>query len=192
MHTGRAATIWTRSTEAIDDELDLQVTASNFTGAESPTGLGLTLAVAVTAPRSVGRVTLRSRDPRVPPVIDYNLLADPSDRRRMVQGLKLARRIAQTAPLAALIDHETSPGAGIAGDAALEAAIESRLDTYHHGCCTVPMGGDGDPAAVVDPTGAVRGVAKLSVIDASIFPEIPSTPTNLTTIMVAERLAAIG
>jgi choline dehydrogenase len=27
------------------------------------------------------------------------------------------------------------------------------------------------------------------VIDASIFPEIPSTPTNLTTIMVAERIA---
>jgi choline dehydrogenase len=58
------------------------------------------------------------------------------------------------------------------------------------GCRTIPMGGDRDPDAVVDPTGAVRGVAKLSVIDASIFPEIPSTPINLTAIMVAERLAA--
>jgi choline dehydrogenase len=192
MHPARAATIWTRSTEAICDELDLQVTASNFSGPESPTGRGLTLAVAVTAPRSVGHVTLRSRDPRFPPLIDYDLLADASDRRRMVQGLKLARRIAQTPPLAALIDHEIIPGAEIASDVTLEAAIESQLDTYHHGCCTVPMGGDRDAGAVVDPTGAVRGVAKLSVIDASIFPEIPSTPINLTTIMLAERLAAVA
>jgi choline dehydrogenase len=192
MHPARAATIWTRSTEATDDELDLQVTASNFSGPESPTGLGLTLAVAVTAPRSAGRVTLRSRDPRVPPFIDYNLLADPSDRRRMLQGLKLARHIAEIPPLAALIDREMSPGDEITSDAALEAAIEHQLDTYHHGCCTVPMGGVLDPGAVVDPTGAVRGVTKLSVIDASIFPEIPSTPINLTTIMLAERLATLA
>ncbi|WP_198029462.1 GMC oxidoreductase [Bradyrhizobium sp. WSM3983] len=146
----------------------------------------------MTAPGSVGRVALRSRDPLVPPIIDYNLLSDPSDRRRMIQGLKLARRVAQTPPLAALIDHEMIPGAGIAGDDALAAAIERQLDTFHHGCCTAPMGGDRDPAAVVDPAGAVRGVANLSVIDASILPEIPSTPINLTVIMLAERLAAAG
>lgn len=192
MHPARAATIWTRSAEAIDDGLDLQVTASNFSGAESPTGRGLTLAVAVTVPGSVGRIALRSRDPLAPPIIDYNLLSDPSDRRRMIQGLKLARRVAQTPPLAALIDHEMIPGAGIAGDDALAATIERQLDTFHHGCCTAPMGGDRDPAAVVDPTGAVRGVANLSVIDASILPEIPSTPINLTVIMLAERLTAAG
>ena len=38
--------------------------------------------------------------------------------------------------------------------------------------------------------GRVRGVQGLRVVDASVFPEIPSTPTNLTTIMLAERIAA--
>jgi choline dehydrogenase len=52
------------------------------------------------------------------------------------------------------------------------------------------MGGNDDPDAVVDAGGAVRGVAALHVVDASIFPEIPSTPTNLTTLMLAERIAA--
>jgi choline dehydrogenase len=42
----------------------------------------------------------------------------------------------------------------------------------------------------VDGTGRVRHVEGLRVVDASIFPEIPSTPTNLTTIMLAERIAA--
>ncbi len=55
---------------------------------------------------------------------------------------------------------------------------------------TVPMGGEDDPSAVVDAAGRVRHVQGLRVIDASIFPEIPSEPTNLTTIMLGEHIAA--
>ena len=50
------------------------------------------------------------------------------------------------------------------------------------------MGGPEDPWAVVDAVGAVNGLAGLRVVDASILPEIPSCATNLTTIMVAERV----
>jgi choline dehydrogenase len=52
------------------------------------------------------------------------------------------------------------------------------------------MGADTDPTAVVDNCGKVRGVEALRVVDASILPDIPSVPTNVTTIMVAERIAA--
>jgi choline dehydrogenase len=51
------------------------------------------------------------------------------------------------------------------------------------------MGADGDPTAVVDPSGAVRGVEGLRVIDASIMPDIVSAPTNVTTIMMAELIS---
>jgi choline dehydrogenase len=50
------------------------------------------------------------------------------------------------------------------------------------------MGGDSDQWAVVDGTGAVRGVGNLRVIDASILPAVPSVPTNLTVIMAAEHI----
>jgi len=50
------------------------------------------------------------------------------------------------------------------------------------------MGGDHDEWAVVDGTGAVRGLRNLRVIDASILPGVPSVPTNLTVIMVAEHI----
>jgi choline dehydrogenase len=43
---------------------------------------------------------------------------------------------------------------------------------------------------VVDAWGKVRGVEALRVVDASILPDIPSVATNVTTIMVAERIAA--
>ena len=50
------------------------------------------------------------------------------------------------------------------------------------------MGGAADRWAVVDEVGAVKGLAGLRVVDASIIPEVPSAATNLTTIMVAERI----
>ncbi len=53
---------------------------------------------------------------------------------------------------------------------------------------TVPTGGSGDPWAVVDSVGAVKGVSGLRVADASIIPQVPSATTNVTVIMLAERI----
>ena len=77
--------------------------------------------------------------------------------------------------------------ASVKDDALLEV-ITANLATYGHPTSTAPMGGANDPWAVVDPLGAVRGLSNLRVIDASIIPRVPSTVTNVTTIMVAERI----
>ena len=82
---------------------------------------------------------------------------------------------------------EILPGDAVDDDT-LPEAIASNLAVYGHPTSTVPMGGPTDPWAVVDAVGAVKGVAGLRVVDASIIPEVPSTVTNLTTIMVAERI----
>ena len=66
--------------------------------------------------------------------------------------------------------------------------IASNLAAYFHPTSTVPMGGSGDPWAVVDAVGAVKGLTGLRVVDASIIPEVPSVATNLTTIMIAEHI----
>ena len=51
------------------------------------------------------------------------------------------------------------------------------------------MGPASDPQAVVDSECRVRGVADLRVVDASIMPTIPRANTNLTCIMIGERVA---
>ena len=51
------------------------------------------------------------------------------------------------------------------------------------------MGPDGDPGAVVDQRCRVRGVEGLRVVDASIMPNISRANTNLTCIMIGERVA---
>src|SRR5690606_34201731 len=111
------------------------------------------------------------------------------DRRLMVEGIQMIRRIASQGPLSKIIAQELLPGPAIQDVAALEAALPTALDIYHHPSSTAPMGGDRDPHAVVDYQGRVRGVTNLRVADASSFPDVPSIATNPTVIMLAERVS---
>ncbi|HFF8978122.1 GMC oxidoreductase [Serratia marcescens] len=182
------AKLWTHSSQAEPGELDLHITATHlFPHDQSPTGVGFVLAVALTRPQSTGRVWLESRDPAAAPHIDLNFLAQESDRVRLLEGVKLARKIGQTAPLSTLVHSELAPAAD--SDEAILASMVATLDTYHHPTSSAPMGNAGEPKAVVDLQGRVHGVYGLRVVDASIFPDVPSVATNVTTIATAEHIA---
>ncbi len=109
---------------------------------------------------------------------------------RLVEAVQLSRKIGRTAPFSDVIDHEMAPGSAVDDGEALRPNIVATVDAYLHPTSTVPLGADSDPTAVVNAWGKVRGVEALRVVDASILPDIPSVPTNVTTIMVAERIAA--
>ena len=127
------------------------------------------LAVALTRPLSVGSLKLASRQAGDAPVIDLNFLGEAQDRARLLEGIRLARRIGCTAPLSGLIHSELNPGSGAESDERILASARSTLDTYHHPTSTAPMGVISDPHAVVDLEGRVHGVSGLRVVDASIF-----------------------
>jgi choline dehydrogenase len=184
------AIIWTRSSEAASDELDLHISGTHiFDPAQSPTGGAIVLACSVTQPKSKGTIRLASRDPRAMPLIRFNFFQERSDLRRMIEAVKLSRKIGLTAPFSDLVASEIFPGKDVEDDAALEKAIVAQVDGYSHPTSSVPMGGPNDPGAVVDGRGKLRGVESLHVVDASIMPDIVSAPTNVTTIMMAEAIA---
>lgn len=74
-------------------------------------------------------------------------------------------------------------------DEALEAFVRKAAIGVWHASCSCRMGADGDPIAVTDPQGRVRGIDGLRVVDASIFPLVPCANTNFPTLMTAEKIA---
>lgn len=188
MHPGAGAIVWTASSQAEPDDLDLHISATHFFDPNlSPTGGAIVLAVAVTQPEATGTVRLASRDPRAAPVITYNLLSTERDMERMLEGVMLSRRIGRDPAFAAIAHDEMTPGPRVTTDEEIRQAIFEQVDIYDHPTSTVAMGPKG--SGVVDAFGHVHGMRGLMVVDASIMPCVPSAPTNLTTIMMAEHIA---
>jgi hypothetical protein len=64
-------------------------------------------------------------DPFAPPIIQTNYLVEEIDRRVVVAGMKLARRLLQSAPLAPYYAYEDFPGPKVQSDDEFLAAPRS-------------------------------------------------------------------
>ena len=71
----------------------------------------------------------------------------------------------------------------------LEEWIRTGVQGDWHACGTCRMGRPDDKAAVVNSRGKVYGVEGLWVVDASVMPSVPCATTNLSTMMIAEKMA---
>jgi choline dehydrogenase len=147
-------------------------------------------------PLSRGRLTLRSSNPADQPNIELNFLADSEDIRRMIDGLRLAWRVVHHPAVAAgwqgpIVGEpeQVLDQANVASDSALMDFIRNNCNTLFHPVGMVKMGPPNDSMAVVDQYCRVRGVEGLRVVDASVMPNIVRANTNLTCIMIGERVA---
>ncbi|HVM78723.1 MAG TPA: choline dehydrogenase [Stellaceae bacterium] len=148
---------------------------------------GMTASICQLRPESRGWVRIKSADASMAPEIRLNYLATDGDKRTMVEGLKLLRRIMAAPALKPYVASESDPGSGVADDAGLLGFIRARGTTIFHPTTSCRMGID--QAAVVDPELRVNGVGKLRVVDASIMPTVVSGNTNAATIMIGEKAA---
>ncbi len=144
-----------------------------------------TMSVCQLRPESRGAIRLRDGDPQSYPEIHPNYLATETDRRTILDGVKIARDIARHQPLVGKLAGEHQPGDAVQDDDALLEWIRNTATTIYHPTGTCRMGAD--DRAVVDAQLRVHGVEGLRVADCSIMPEIVSGNTNAPAIMIGEK-----
>jgi choline dehydrogenase len=140
-------------------------------------------------PISRGRVTLKSIKPSDNPNILMDFCQSGEDIKRHRDGLRKACKLVSSSSFDGLRGEVLESEALFGSDETLDTFIRNRVQTAHHPCGTAKMGSPTDPYAVVDSGCAVIGTESLYVADASIIPEPVRANTNLTCIMIGERLA---
>jgi len=95
----------------------------------------------------------------------------------------------QQSSLARFRGDEIQPGMNIDTDEAIDQWVIENVESAYHPSCSVKLGGDDDPMAVLDSECKVRGTKNLRVVDSSIFPTITNGNLNAPSMMVAERAA---
>jgi choline dehydrogenase len=182
-----------RSGGRLDGPPDLHVVPTHIAGVAgaSEKGTAISINVVVSRPEddSRGRLTLASRDPRMPLKIEFGLLRNPKDLEKLADCVELARRIAATKPFSDYFNEEISPGPKVKSREEIKSFLREQVQTYLHMTASAPMGLGDDPRAVVDENGKVRRLDGLYVGDASIMPDTPSVAINPTTILIAEIVA---
>ena len=142
-------------------------------------------------PESRGHLAIKSANPEEHPAIHPNYLAAELDRRTMVEGMKLARRVGRTAALKPYIAEELLPKPEFVTDEQLLQDIRERGTTIFHPVGTCKMAPESDAMGVVDDRLRVRGLEGLRVVDCSIMPTVVSGNTNAPAIMIGEKASDI-
>ncbi len=180
--------LWTRADrEATAPDLQCHLAPAYFSdnGFEESDEHAYTMGPVLIAPKSRGRLWLRSADPAAKPAMLGNHLTEQADVDAIVHGVKLSRELAATEPLASATGREIYPGAAVQTDEEIIADARERVQLLYHPVGTCRMGTGDD--AVVDSELRVRGVHGLRVIDASVMPTITRGNTNAPTYMIAEK-----
>ncbi|NOD30417.1 GMC family oxidoreductase [Ruegeria atlantica] len=146
-----------------------------------------TMSVCQLRPESRGELHLNGPDPSQHVKIIPNYLSTETDCRTIVDGVNIARRIAQHNPLASKISEEFRPTSQLSTDdyeGTLDWVRSNSVSIYHPtGTCAMGT----NETAVVDPALKVHGIGNLRVADCSIMPEIVSGNTNAPAIMIGEK-----
>jgi choline dehydrogenase len=170
---------------------DVKISVAPFSSDKLQDGLhpwsGFGLTVYQLRPESRGEIRLKSSNPADPPAMLPNYLGTETDRRAIVDGLKIGRRILATSPMRHYVSEEYQPGASVTTDEQLLLHARNTGNTVFHPTSTCKMGVDA--MAVVDPELRVYGIEGLRVVDASIMPTVISGNTNAATIMIGEKAA---
>ena len=148
---------------------------------------GVTLNSCLLNPQARGSVRLKSNNPDDAPLVNSNYLGHEEDIIHEIAGLKFAREVLASSPMAKHIKGEIFPGTWCVSDEDLLIHCKRTVKTNYHPCGTCRIGTEDDPMAVLTPELKVKGVDGLRVFDVSMMPNIISGNTNAPAMAVADR-----
>ncbi|KAL1937337.1 hypothetical protein VTO73DRAFT_13850 [Trametes versicolor] len=141
----------------------------SLTGAPVDGSNTVGIQAALQHPFSQGRIYIASDDPFTPPVIDPQYLSHNADTVLLREGLKLARKIGNTAPLSSSVGDEVTPGSAVQSDDDWDKWLANAIGTEYHPSCSCAMLPQAQ-GGVVDADLKVYGLANVRIADASVFP----------------------
>ena len=175
---------------------DLKVSMQSYAtervnrGGDRMVPLGIRMSGGIQLAAGSGELRLTFTDPSVQPALDYRYLEDAFDRKRLRDMVRLCVRLGEHESFRDIIAERLEPSdEDLASDDALDAWLMREVTTSQHISCTCKMGPSSDPMAVVDQYGRVHGLTGLRVVDASIMPDCIRANTNVTTMMIGERVS---
>jgi choline dehydrogenase len=141
-----------------------------------------------------GEVTLRSRDPRDAPQVNFHYFEEGSagseqDLDSVVDGILFARKLSEPLRQQGMIAEEVLPGPGCDSQEKLREFVRSHA-WGHHASCTCAIG-PRDKLGVLDSNFKVHGTRGLRVVDASVFPRIPGFFIASAVYMIGEKAAEV-
>ena len=186
------------TSEGSDLRNDMQVLMQSFAteridrGGDRMEPLGIRMIGILDLETSSGELRLTSAYPNDQPFLDYRYFQDENgfDIKRVREVVRTCVKLGEHSSFKDIIQERVEPtDEELATDDALDVYIKREVTTAQHISCTCKMGPDSDPMAVVDQYGRVKGIEGLRIADASIMPNCVRANTNVTTMMIGERIA---
>ena len=181
---------WHSNEEIRNHDLQMTFTPASYKeGVQSTldTEPGFTVTAWQQRPESLGWIKSKTNNPFDAPLIQPNYLDAEEDKRVVVAGLKLSRRLMHSRALSHYFDYEVYPGIEKQSDEELLQVARERGTTTYHQMGTCRMGPKSDPTAVVDDNLKVYGLNNIRVIDASIMPTMLSANLHSGATLIGEK-----
>ncbi|KAF8342788.1 uncharacterized protein EI90DRAFT_3115329 [Cantharellus anzutake] len=164
---------------------------SNLLTNRPDVGRFITIATIVLSPSSRGSVTLKSSDPFDDPLIDPALLTKEIDFHILKTAIKRARELVRAPVFEGYIQGEWEKLAEAKTDEQLDKYIRENTVAHLHPSSTLAIGPKGSDKGVVNPDLTVKGIRRLRVVDASIFPNVVAAHPQIPVYAIAERASDI-
>ena len=175
---------------------DMKVSMQSFAtepvnrGGNRMAPLGIRMIAGVYLAAGAGELKLASTDPGQQPILEYRYLENEFDRKRLRESVRICVSLGEHEAFEDIIQELVEPtDADLASDEALDRWLRREVTTSQHISCTCKMGPASDSMAVVDQYGRVHGLQGLRVVDASIMPDCVRANTNVTTMVIGERVS---